>query len=77
MGKKKKIKKELKTFVKSNKVLIAAFGGAAAGLTLAGILGSEKGKEILDTVENAIVDTADRITNGAIRTPKRETVKQH
>jgi chitinase len=49
MGKKKKksfYKKQLKPFVKSNKVLIAALGGAAAGITISNILGSEKAQHI-------------------------------
>ena len=76
MGKKsKKIKKELKTLVKGNKVLFAALGGAAAGLTLAGIFGSEKGKAILDTVEDSITNTADRIANGHLKTQSREVAK--
>ena len=65
--KNRKIKKELKNLLKGNKVLFAALGGAAAGLSLAGIFGTEKGKEILDTVEDSIAKTADRISNGKLK----------
>ena len=65
--KNKRIKKELKNLLKGNKVLFAALGGAAAGLSLAGIFGTEKGKEILDTVEDSIAKTADRISNGKLK----------
>jgi hypothetical protein len=65
--KNKKIKKHLKNLLKGNKVLFAALGGAAAGITLAGVFGTERGKEILDTVEDSIAKTADRITNGRLK----------
>lgn len=68
MGKKsKKLKKTVRAALKGNKVLFAALGGAAAGLTLAGILGSERGKEILNTFEDSISTAADRIANGSFR----------
>ena len=77
MGKKsKKIKKELKALLKGNKVLFAALGGAAAGLTLAGIFGTAKGKAILDTVEDSIADTADRISNGHLKSQLKGFVKE-
>lgn len=71
--KNKKIKKELKKLFKGNKVLFAALGGAAAGLTLAGIFGTEKGKKILDTVEDSIAKTADRISNGNLKMQTSES----
>lgn len=71
--KNKKLKKTVRAALKGNKVLFAALGGAAAGLTLAGILGSEKGKEILNTVEDSISTAAERITNGSFK--KHETQK--
>ena len=71
--KNKKIKKEVKSLLKGNKILFAALGGAAAGLTLAGIFGAEKGKEILDTVEDSIAKTADRISNGNFKTLASES----
>ena len=84
MGKKNKksfFKKELKTLFKGNKVLFAALGGAATGIAIANILGTEKANEILHTVENSISDATDRISNGLrnikngnVESRSRETV---
>ena len=60
-NKKNFFKKELKPAIKNNKLLFAALGGVASGIALAGILGSEKAKAILETVENTISDVGHRI----------------
>jgi hypothetical protein len=52
MGKNKK--KSKKSFVGENKVLLAALGGITAGISLAGILGTEKAKKIADTLGSSI-----------------------
>lgn len=70
--KKKRLKKEIKNLLKGNKVLFAALGGATAGLTLAGIFGTEKGKQILDSVEDSIERTTDRISNRHLKAPAKE-----
>ena len=57
-------KKQLKPFLKGNRVLIAALGGAAAGITLANILGTEKARNILHTVEGSISEFTDKVSNG-------------
>jgi hypothetical protein len=85
MGKKNKksfYKRELKPLFKGNKVLFAALGGAATGIAIANILGTEKAKEILHTVENSISDATDRISNGlknikngSVESRNRETVQ--
>lgn len=67
MGKKNKksfYKKQLKPFLKGNRVLIAALGGAAAGITLANILGTEKAQNILNTVEGSISEFTDKVSKG-------------
>jgi hypothetical protein len=66
MGKKKKsfYKKELKPLFKGNKVLFAALGGAAAGIAIANIFGTEKASQILKTVEDSVAEASDRISNG-------------
>jgi len=72
MGKKNKksfYKKQLKPFVKGNKVLLAALGGAAAGITLANIMGREKAQEILHTVEDSITHFTDKVTRGLSGNP--------
>jgi hypothetical protein len=64
MGKKKSLyKKQLKSFMKSNRILFAVLGGAAAGITIAGLLGTEKAKEILHTVENNVRDFKNKVSN--------------
>ena len=74
-SKKNKLKKDVRAVLKGNKVLFAALGGAAAGLTLAGIFGSEKGKEILNAVEDSIETTAERISNGTFRSEVKDLAK--
>lgn len=61
MGKKTKA---IKKFAKGNKVLLAALSGVAAGVALAGLLGSEKAKQLLESVEGNISDFGNRISNG-------------
>ncbi|MBT1704608.1 hypothetical protein [Chryseosolibacter indicus] len=61
---KKKGKKALKAFFKSNKVALAALGGALAGITLSNTLGSEKAREIIQTVENSLATISDKVKNG-------------
>lgn len=63
MGKKKKsfYKKQLKPFVKQNKVLLAALGGAMAGITLSNLLGSEKAQQMVHTIEESVKDFNDKV----------------
>jgi hypothetical protein len=59
MGKKKNksfYKANVKPVISDNKILLAALGGVAAGITLAGILGTEKAKQIVQTVEDSVKD---------------------
>ena len=60
MGKKKKnsYKKQLRKFMKSNRVILAALTGAATGIAIAGILGTERAKEIVNTVEASFREMA-------------------
>lgn len=83
MGKKNKktfYKKQLKPFLKSNRVLLAALGGAAAGITLSNILGTEKAQNILHTVENSVHDFTEKVAdsmsgkhNAQLTSPQRKT----
>jgi hypothetical protein len=61
MGKKKN---SYKTFVKKNKVMLAAMGGVATGIALAGVLGSEKAKALLQSVEGNVKEFSNKIANG-------------
>jgi hypothetical protein len=70
MGKKKSFyKKQVKSFVKSNRLLFAALGGVAAGISIAALLGTEKAKEILHTVENNVRDFKNKIANDLQKEP--------
>jgi hypothetical protein len=63
-GKKKSFwKKQLKPFVKNNNVLLAALGGAAAGISIAGILGTEKAKQIISSIEDNVKDFKTKVAN--------------
>lgn len=67
MGKKNKksfYKKQLKPLMKGNGILLAALGGAAAGITLASILGTEKAQQMLHTVEDSIAGFSERVSRG-------------
>lgn len=65
MGKKKNkksfLKKQLKPFLNSNKVILAALTGAATGIAIAGLLGTEKAKELVHTVEDSMNNFAQKV----------------
>lgn len=61
MGKKKSFYKK---FAKKNKIVLAALSGAAAGIALASVLGTEKAKEMLQSVEGNMKDFGNRLVNG-------------
>ncbi len=64
MGKKSKksfYKKQLKPLVKQNRVLLAALGGVATGITIAGIFGTEKAKEIVNTIEDSVKTFSNKV----------------
>ena len=64
MGKKKSYyKKQLKSFFKGNRVILAALGGVAAGISIAGILGTEKAQQMLHAVEGNLKDFSDKVAN--------------
>jgi hypothetical protein len=65
MGKKKKsfYKKSLKPFMSDNSLFLAALGGMAAGISIATILGTEKAKQIVETIEGTAKDFKTKISN--------------
>ena len=65
-GKKSWYKKQLKPLVNQNKVLLAALGGLATGITIAGILGTEKAKQIVSTVEDSVKNFTEKLKNGHV-----------
>jgi hypothetical protein len=66
MGKKSKKsgKRALKSFIKGNKVFLAALGGAAAGITLANVLGTEKAQQMVRAVEDSVATIGEKVRNG-------------
>lgn len=67
MSKKEKksfYKKRLRPLLKENRVLLAALGGAITGITIASILGTEKGKQITKGIEGSVRSLADKFKNG-------------
>jgi hypothetical protein len=75
-GKKSFYKKQLKPLVKQNKVLLAALGGVATGITIAGILGTEKAKQLVDTIEDSVKTFTDKIKNDGLISDRAEQ-QQH
>lgn len=62
-NKNKNFAKNLKPMLNDNKVLIAAIGGIAAGISIAAIFGTEKAKQIVETVENSVKDFTGKLSN--------------
>jgi hypothetical protein len=71
-GKKSFYKKQLKPLVKQNKVLLAALGGVATGITIAGILGTEKAKQLVDTIEDSVKTFTEKIKNDGLLSEREE-----
>ena len=71
-GKKSFYKKRLKPLVKQNRVLLAALGGVATGITIAGILGTEKAKEIVNTIEDSVKAFSDKVKSGGWLAEQKE-----
>jgi hypothetical protein len=75
MGKKEKksfYKKQLKPLLKQNKVLLAALGGVATGITIAGILGTEKARQLVTTIEDSVKDFSNRIKKNGLVSEQEE-----
>ena len=53
-GKKGSYKKLIGSFVMNNRVMIAAVAGAATGITLASVLGTEKAKKVIGEVGDSV-----------------------
>jgi len=57
MGKKAKkqaYKKMVGKFVSNNKVMLAALAGAATGITMSTLLGTEKAKKMIEGIEDSV-----------------------
>jgi hypothetical protein len=76
MGKSKKSSKKLfKKFMKSNRVLLAALSGTAAGIAIASIIGTEKAKQIMDTIDDSVNGFKDKISNNKRPNAEKASLK--
>jgi len=64
MGKKSLQKNRIKSFLKSNRIVLAAIAGAAAGVVITRVVGSEKAKEMLQAMEGNIKNLGQKLMNG-------------
>jgi hypothetical protein len=76
-GKKSFYKKQLKPLLRQNKVLLAALGGVATGITIAGILGTEKARELVNTIEDSVRTFSDKIKNDGLITEREQGPHAH
>ncbi len=71
MNKKKKhAKSKLMTFLKENRVLLAALSGAAAGIALSVVLGTEKATQVLNSLEGNVKGLTTKLENGKVDSHK-------
>jgi hypothetical protein len=61
---KKSYKKLFKKFAKNNKLMMAALGGAVTGITLSTILGSDKARQIVNTIDEGINNFSGTLAKG-------------
>ena len=70
MGKKKKNRfkkltgKKINSFLTDNRLLLAVLSGAAAGISLAALLGTEKAKQIVENISESAKDITGKLDNG-------------
>ena len=64
MGKKSFYKNQIKSFMKSNRIVLAAIAGAAAGIVITQVLGSERAKEMMHAAEGNIKNLSHKLLNG-------------
>ncbi|MES2731033.1 MAG: hypothetical protein V4714_04765 [Bacteroidota bacterium] len=59
-GAKNSFYKSIKPFISDNRVLFSIIGAAGAGIALASVFGTEKGKQIVDRVAGVVNDLTHR-----------------
>jgi len=64
MGKKSFYKNRVRSFMKNNRIILAAIAGAAAGVVITRVLGSERAKEVFHNVEGNIRNLSHKLMNG-------------
>ena len=68
MGKKSFYKNRIKPLLKSNRIVLAAIAGAAAGIVITQILGSEKAREMMHAMEGNVKNLSRKLMNGNAET---------
>jgi hypothetical protein len=64
LGKKSFFKSRMKPFFKSNRIVLAAIAGAAAGVVITRVLGSEKARQVLSSMEGNLRGLGHKFMNG-------------
>ena len=68
MGKKSFYKNRIKSFMKSNRIVLAVIAGATAGIVITRLLGSERAQEVLQSMEGNIKNLSHKLMNGKTET---------
>jgi hypothetical protein len=55
-AKKSPLYKALKPILTDNRILLAVLGAAAAGVALAAAIGSDRGKQVIDSLSDSVKD---------------------
>jgi hypothetical protein len=63
----------VKPFFSKNQVWLAAVAGAAAGIAIASLLSSEKGKAMLNNIGNSATQLADQVKSNLTKEKISET----
>jgi hypothetical protein len=71
MGKKSN-KKQFKKFIKNNRVLLAALAGTATGITIAGILGTERAQQLVEKIDDSVRNFGSTVKDGNKNSYKNE-----
>jgi membrane protease subunit (stomatin/prohibitin family) len=63
-GKKSAVYKALKPILRDNRVLLAVLAAAAGGVALAAVIGSDRGKQVIDGLSDSVKDLMQPNKNG-------------
>jgi hypothetical protein len=63
-AKKSAVYKALKPILRDNRVLVAVLAAAAGGVALAAALGSDRGKQVIDSLSDSVKDLMQPDRNG-------------
>jgi hypothetical protein len=63
-GKKSAVYKALKPVLRDNRVLLAVLAAAAGGVALAAAIGTDRGKQVIDSLSDSVKDLVQPDKNG-------------